>query len=56
MEINCILKSINIKNNDIDSYITASFEIDPSGLDLTELNEMKHQPLTMQIDPSEVII
>ena len=52
MKLLAILKKIIIKNNDVDSYATISFEINntDSGLDLNELNSFKHKTIVLTIN------
>jgi len=52
MKLEAILKSIAVKNTDTDSYLTIKLEVNNEGLDLTKLNNLKHQALTITLQTS----
>lgn len=49
MQISSILKRINIRNSDTDSYITIVLEIDSNNINLNELLSLKHKSLVLDI-------
>ena len=51
MELQAILKGINVKNSDTDKYITIKLEVSSEGLDLTELTNLSHKALIMELTP-----
>lgn len=53
MELKAILKKINIKNNDVDTYATVTFDLDTTDLDLNKLAGMKHQNLNLTIEKDD---
>ena len=55
MKLNAILKRINIKNSDTDSYVTISLELNNNGLDLNYLNSLKHREILINIIDNEEV-
>ena len=55
MLLTAILKRINIKNSDTDSYVTISLELNNNGLDLNYLNSLKHREILINIIDNEEV-
>jgi len=53
MKLEAILKSISVRNSDVDSYLKITLEVNNEGLDLTALNNLKHKALLVDIKESE---
>ena len=53
MKLEAILKSINVKNTDVESFLTIKLEVNNYGIDLTALNNLKHKALLVDIKESE---
>jgi len=49
MKLKSIIKRINIKNNDTDSYLTILFEIDLNNIDLNTIFNLKHKSILMEL-------
>jgi len=52
MKLEAILKSISVRNSDVDSYLKITLEVNNEGIDLTALNNLKHQALTITLQTS----
>ena len=53
MECKGILKTISIKNNDTDTYITIKLELDNNNIDINKLYNYKHKILNILIEDIE---
>ena len=49
MILKAIIKRISIKNNDTDSYITLSLELNNKDINLNDLYNLKHKALILDI-------
>ena len=52
MKLDAIIKGITIKNSDTESYLMLKLEINNEGIDLTKLNNLKHQALIITLQTS----
>ena len=55
MLYNGIIKRLNIRNSDTDSYITLSIELDNNNIDVNYLNSLKHKALNIEINQANTI-